>query len=69
MPLSMVKTGERGTVKKVGGKAEMRRFLENIGFVTGAAVAVVSNAGGNMIVDIKDSRAAIGREMANKILV
>lgn len=69
MPLSMVKTGERGTVKKVGGKAEMRRFLENIGFVTGAVVTVVSDAGGNMIVDIKDSRAAIGREMADKILV
>lgn len=64
MPLSMMKAGGPCTIKKVGGKAEIRRFLENIGFVIGAVVNVVSDAGGNMIVDIKDSRVAIGRDMS-----
>lgn len=69
MPLSMIKTGEPGTVKKVGGKEETRRFLENLGFVTGVIVTVVSAMDGNMIVNVKDSRVAIGKDMANKILV
>lgn len=69
MPLSMVKTGEVNIIKKIGGKEETKRFLENLGFVTGGAVTVVSEIGGNMIVNVKDSRVAIGKEMANKILV
>ena len=69
MPLTMVKTGEENTIKKVGGKEETRKFLEKLGFVTGAAVTVVSEIGGNMIVNIKDSRVAINKEMASKILV
>ena len=69
MPLTMVKTGEENTIKKVGGKEETRRFLENLGFVVGGAVTVVSEIGGNMIVNIKDSRVAIGKDMANKIMV
>ena len=69
MPLSMMKTGEPGIIKKVGGKEETRRFLENLGFVEGCEVTVVSEIGGNMIVNIKDSRVAIGKDMANKILV
>lgn len=69
MPLSMMKTGEPGIIKKVGGKEETRRFLENLGFVEGSEVTVVSEIGGNMIVNIKDSRVAIGKDMANKILV
>ena len=69
MPLSMMKTGEPGVIKKVGGKEETRRFLENLGFVEGSEVTVVSEIGGNMIVNIKDSRVAIGKDMANKILV
>ena len=69
MPLTMVKTGEENTIKKVGGKEEIRKFLEKLGFVTGAAVTVVSEIGGNMIVNIKDSRVAIGKDMANKIMV
>ena len=69
MPLTMVKTGEENTIKKVGGKEETRRFLENLGFVTGGVVTVVSEIGGNMIVNVKDSRVAIGKDMANKILV
>ena len=69
MPFSMMKTGEPGIIKKVGGKEETRRFLENLGFVEGSEVTVVSEIGGNMIVNIKDSRVAIGKDMANKILV
>ena len=69
MPLSMVKEGEPNTIKKVGGKEETRKFLENLGFVTGGTVTVISQTGGNMIVNVKDSRVAIGKDMANKIMV
>ncbi|MDD3368182.1 MAG: FeoA family protein [Lachnospiraceae bacterium] len=69
MPLSMVKEGEPSTIIKVGGKDETRRFLENLGFVSGGIVTVVSQIGGNMIVNVKDSRVAIGKDMANKIMV
>lgn len=69
MPLTMVPTGEQNVIKKIGGKEETRRFLENLGFVTGGKVTVVSEIGGNMIVNVKDSRVAIGKDMANKILV
>lgn len=69
MPLSMVNTGEENTIKKIGGKEETRKFLENLGFVTGGTVTVISEIGGNMIVNVKDSRVAIGKDMANKILV
>lgn len=69
MPLTMVNAGETNVIKKVGGKEETRRFLENLGFVPGGKVVVVSEIDGNMIVNIKDSRVAIGRDMANKIMV
>jgi ferrous iron transport protein A len=69
MPLTMVKVGELNTIKKVGGKEETRRFLENLGFVAGSIVTVVSEIGGNIIVNVKDSRVAIGKDMANKIMV
>lgn len=69
MPLSMVREGEKNTIKKVGGKEDTKRFLENLGFVVGGFVTVVSEIDGNMIVNVKDSRVAIGKDMANKILV
>lgn len=69
MPLSMVNAGEANVVKRVGGKEETRRFLENLGFVSGSTVTVVSEIKGNMIVNIKNSRVAIGKDMANKIMV
>ncbi len=69
MPLTMVNTGEPSVIRKVGGREETRRFLENLGFVTGGVVTVVSEIGGNMIVNVKDSRVAIGKDMANKIMV
>lgn len=69
MPLTMVRTGEAFPIKKVGGKEETRKFLENLGFVSGSIVTVLSEAGGSMIVNIKNSRVAIGRDMADKIIV
>lgn len=69
MPLTMVRTGEVNTIKKVGGKEETKRFLENLGFVTGTEVTVVSAIAGNLIVNVKNSRVAINQEMAKKILV
>ena len=69
MPLTMVNAGEPSVIRKVGGREETRRFLENLGFVTGGVVTVVSDIGGNMIVNVKDSRVAIGKDMANKIMV
>ena len=69
MPLTMLNAGETNTIKRVGGKEETKRFLKNLGFVIGGNVTVVSETGGNLIVNIKDSRVAIGRDMANKIIV
>ncbi|WP_054738887.1 FeoA family protein [Cellulosilyticum ruminicola] len=69
MPLTMVKAGEPSVIKKVGGKEETKKFLESLGFVVGGIVTVVSEISGNMIVNIKESRVAINKEMANKILV
>ncbi len=69
MPLTMAKTGEETVIRKVGGKEETRRFLENLGFVAGTIIMVVSEIGGNLIVNIKDTRVAIGKDMANKIMV
>ncbi|MCI8634218.1 MAG: ferrous iron transport protein A [Eubacterium sp.] len=69
MPLSMVRKGEPSIIKKVSGREETRRFLENLGFVIGGSVTVVSEIAGNMIVNVKDSRVAIGKDMANKIMV
>ena len=69
MPLSMINEGETNVIMRVGGKEEVRKFLGNIGFVVGAAVTVISEIKGNMIVEVKDSRVAIGKDMANKIMV
>ena len=69
MPLSMMEAGKPNVIKKVGGKEETRRFLENLGFVVSGTVTVISETDGNMIVNVKDSRVAIGKDMANKIMV
>ena len=69
MPLSMVGTGEESVIKKVGGNEDTKRFLENLGFVVGGTVSVVSEIEGNLIVNVKDSRVAIGKDMANRIMV
>ena len=69
MPLTFAKEGEAASIKKIGGKEDTRKFLENLGFVTGADVTVISETSGNLIVNIKDSRVAIGKDMANRIMV
>ena len=69
MPLTMANVGETNVIKKIGGKEETRRFLENLGFVVGGVVTVISEVGGNIIVNVKDSRVAIGKDKAYKILV
>lgn len=69
MPLTMLRIGESETIKKIGGREDTRRFLENLGFTTGGEVTVVAQMGGNVIVSIKDSRVAVSREMACKIMV
>lgn len=69
MPLTMARTGEINRIKKVGGKEETRKFLENLGFVTGGEVTVVSQISGSMIVNVKESRVAINKDMANKIMI
>ena len=69
MPLSMAPEGKGSVIRKIGGKEETRLFLERLGFVVGAIVTVVSEIQGNLIVNVKDSRVAIGKDMASKILV
>ena len=69
MPLTMAETGREIRIRKIGGKEETRRFLESLGFVIGGFVTVVSEISGNLIVKVKDSRVAISKEMATKIMV
>lgn len=69
LPLTMASQGEPVTIKKIGGKQETKKFLETVGFVVGGTITVVSEINGNMIVNVKDSRVAIGKDMANKIMV
>ena len=69
LPLTMASQGEPVTIKKIGGKQETKKFLETLGFVVGGTITVVSEINGNMLVNVKDSRVAIGKDMANKIMV
>ncbi|HJC15084.1 MAG TPA: ferrous iron transport protein A [Candidatus Fusicatenibacter intestinigallinarum] len=69
MPLTMAKAGEINYIKKVGGNEETKRHLETLGFVVGGQVTVISSLNGNLIVNVKDSRVAISKEMANKIMI
>ena len=69
MPLSMAKPGETFSIVKVSGKDEIRQHLAELGFVVNGAVTVVSELGGSLILQVKDSRVALDREMANRILI
>lgn len=69
MPLSMLSRGEKKQVIKINGRDETKRFLENLGFVSGSEVTVVSEMSGNLIVNIKNTRVAISKVMANRIMV
>ena len=69
MPLTLAEAGEENIIKRIGGKQEVKIHMENLGFVVGGTVTVVNTIGGNVIVNIKDSRVAISKEMAPKIMV
>jgi ferrous iron transport protein A len=69
MPLTLANAGEENMILKVGGNAEVKRHLEDLGFVAGSNVTVVSSMSGNLIVNVKDSRIAISKEMAGKVMV
>ncbi len=69
MLLSMMDYNEKKNIIKINGKDEQKRFLESLGFVEGAEVSVVNKIGGNVIVNIKESRVAISNTVANKIIV
>ena len=69
MPLTLANVGEESIVRKVSGNPEVRKHLEDLGFVAGGAVPVVSSLGGNIIVKVKESRVAISDEMARKIMI
>lgn len=69
MPLSLAALGEENMIRKIGGNPEVRAHLENLGFVPGGNVTVVSTMGGSLIVNVKESRVAISKEMANRIMV
>ena len=69
MPLTLAAIGEENMIRKVGGNPEVRKHLENLGFVAGGNVTVVASMAGNMIVNVKEPRVAISKEMAQKIMV
>ena len=69
MPLTLAALGEEVIIKRVGGNAEVRAHLQNLGFVSGAVVTVVSSMGGNLIVNVKGARIAVSKEMAQKIMI
>lgn len=69
MPLTLMSPGEDAIIQRIGGKPEVRQHLENLGFVVGGNVSVINTIGGNLIVNVKESRVAISREMAQKIMV
>ena len=69
MPLTLVNAGEEKVIRRIGGLPEVKKHLEDMGFVVGGTVTVVSTLNGNVIVNVKESRIAISREMAQKIMV
>ena len=69
MPLTLLSPGEDAIIQRIGGKPEVRQHLENLGFVVGGNVSVINTIGGNLIVNVKEARVAISREMAQKIMV
>ena len=69
MPLTLAEVGEENIIKKIGGRQEVRSHLENLGFIAVGAVTVINTIGGNVIVNVKESRIAISKEMAQKIMI
>ena len=69
MPLMLAGIGEENTIKKIGGSPEIKKHLEDLGFVVGGSVTIVNALGGNVIVNVKESRVAVSKEMAQKIMI
>ena len=69
MPLVLADVGKENIIKKIGGSPEVRQHLENLGFVVGGTVTIIKSLGGNVIVNVKESRVAVSEEMARKIMV
>ena len=69
MPLTMADSGEEMMIRKVGGNPDTRKFLESLGFVVGGMVTIINEIGGKVIVNVKESRVAVSKEMAMKIMV
>ena len=69
MPLTMAKTGETVTIRKITGRDEVRQHLAELGFVVDSDVTVVNEATGNLILQVKDSRIALDRTMANRVMI
>ena len=69
MPLTLANTGESNIIKRIGGNHEVKKHLENLGFVVGGNVQVINRLGGNVIVNVKEARIAISEEMAQKIMI
>ncbi len=69
IPLTMANVGDRLLVKRIGGKTEVRKHLENLGFVPGSTISVVNDLNGSFIINVKEARVAISKEMASKIMV
>ncbi len=69
MPLTLASVGEQNVIKRIGGQPEVKKHLENLGFVVGGNVTVINMIGGNLIVNVKEARVAVSREMAQKIMI
>lgn len=69
MPLTLAGVGEENIIKRIGGNPEIKKHLEDLGFVPGGSVTVINTLGGNLIVNVKESRVAVSKEMAQKIMI
>lgn len=69
MPLTLANVGEENIIRKIGGSPEVKKHLENLGFVAGGSVTVVTSMAGNVIVNVKEARVAVSREMAARIMI
>ena len=69
MPLLLANVGEENVIKRIGGSPEVKQHLENLGFVVGGSVIIVNTMGRNLIVNVKETRVAVSREMAQKIMI
>lgn len=69
IPLSVIGDGNEAVIRKIGGRPEVRKHLENLGFIVGDPVTVITEQNGNIIVKVKETRVAVSREMASKIYV